>query len=61
MPVAKNMKQLNDMLMRELKNTMKKVRKKSKEDMKEATKWFYDGGEPEIHIQMVEKLVLLLI
>ena len=45
MPVARNMMQLNNMLMRELKNTMKKVRKKSKEDMKEATKWFYDGGE----------------
>ena len=51
MPVAKNMKQLNDMLMRELKSTMKKVRKKSKEDMKEATKWFYDGGEPEMYVR----------
>ena len=54
MPVAKNMKQLNDMLMRELKSTMKKVRKKSKEDMKEATKWFYDGGEPEMYVRTGE-------
>lgn len=51
MPVAKNMKQLNDMLMRELKNTMKKVRKKSRHDMEEATKWFYEGGEPEMYVR----------
>ena len=51
MPVARNMMQLNNMLMRELKSTMKKVRKKSKEDMKEATKWFYDGGEPEMYVR----------
>lgn len=51
MPVAKNMKQLNDMLMRELKNAMKKVRKKSRRDMQEATKWFYEGGEPEMYVR----------
>lgn len=51
MPVAKNMKQLNDMLMRELKNAMKKVRKKSRCDMQEATKWFYEGGEPEMYVR----------
>ena len=54
MPVAKNMKQLNDMLMRELKGAMKKVRKKSKEDMREATQWFYEGGEPEMYVRTGE-------
>lgn len=49
MPQARNMKQLNNMLMRSLKNAMKATSKKAKADLYEATGWFYSGGEPKVY------------
>lgn len=54
MPTAKNMTQLNQMLMRSLKDSMKKVNKKAKKDMQEATSWFYKGKKPVMYVRTGE-------
>ena len=55
MPQARNMKQLNDMLMRSLKNAMKATSKKAEADMYDATGWFYGGGDPRYEPTVYER------
>ena len=44
---ANNLKQLEEMLKKEMRAAMKEVKEKSLEDMKKGTEYFYSGGSPK--------------
>lgn len=46
MPSARNMKQLNEMLLKEVNKAMRVVSKKAEADLYEATGWFYTQQSP---------------
>ena len=49
MPTATNMRELREMLLKELANVMNDASAAAKKDLKNATDYFYDGGQPTMY------------
>jgi len=49
MPTATNMRELRGMLLKELANVMNDAAAAAKKDLKNATDYFYDGGQPKMY------------
>lgn len=51
MPTARNMQELQKMLMDELNKSMREVATKTKEDMKKQVEWYYEGTTPKQYVR----------